>query len=166
MTYFPRLCEVIYELLWILQKIVACYLPDDVICDIAIYADDTNLIYETLWTGTIRGLLTSMLEKLYWFRLPGLITLVLLIRRWMGLLLRKNHLFRCWDWPSLQIWIVALILIIAKIDSKKIGTLIRSMKLLSSGVVLYLYKSTIYSCFEHYCHLWAGTPSLELTDTY
>ena len=46
-------------------------LPDDVICDIAIYADDIiyaesnnlswllnlNLIYETLWTGTGSGLL-------------------------------------------------------------------------------------------------------------
>ena len=53
--------------------------PDDVICDIAIYADDTtlyskrdqasnfnwllnlNLINETLWTGARRGLLISML---------------------------------------------------------------------------------------------------------
>ena len=62
-------------------------LPDDVICDIAIYADDTtlyflsvirhlicgnkfnrllnlNLIYKTLWTGAERGLLISMLGKL------------------------------------------------------------------------------------------------------
>ena len=63
-------------------------LPDDVICNIAIYADDTtlysncdrhlicgnnlnwllnlNLIYETLWTGAGSGLLISMLEKLIW----------------------------------------------------------------------------------------------------
>ena len=61
-------------------------LPDDVICNIGIYADDTtfyskcdqasicgnilnwllnlNLTYETLWTGTGSGLLISMLEKL------------------------------------------------------------------------------------------------------
>ena len=60
--------------------------PDDVICDTAIYPDDTtlyssvmrhmicgnnlnwflnlNLIYETLWTWTKRGLLISMLGKL------------------------------------------------------------------------------------------------------
>ena len=60
--------------------------PDDAICDIAIYADDTtlyskcdqalicgnnlnwllnlNLIYETLWTGVKSGLLISVLEKL------------------------------------------------------------------------------------------------------
>ena len=76
-------------------------LPDDVICDIAMYADDTalyssvirhlicgnnlnwllnlNLIYETLWTGTGSGLLISVLEKLSWFRLTGRKTLVLLI---------------------------------------------------------------------------------------
>ena len=76
-------------------------LPDDVICDIAIYADDTticskcdqasdlwqqleltselNLIYETLWTGARSGLLISMLGKLSWFHLTSLMTLVLLM---------------------------------------------------------------------------------------
>ena len=38
-----------------------------------------NLIYQTLWTGPGSGLLISMLEKLNWFRLTGLITLVLLM---------------------------------------------------------------------------------------
>ena len=33
-----------------------------------------NLIYETLWTGAGSGLLISMLEKLNWFCLTGLIT--------------------------------------------------------------------------------------------
>ena len=59
-----------------------------------------NLIYETLWTGVRSGLLISMLGKLSWFCLTGLITLVLLMWKWMGLL-RKNHLLRCWGWPSL-----------------------------------------------------------------
>ena len=76
-------------------------LPDDVICNIAIYADDTTLyskcdqasdlgkqlklaselelIYETLWTGAGNDLLISMLEKLNWFCLNDLITLVLLM---------------------------------------------------------------------------------------
>ena len=76
-------------------------LPDDVICDIAIYADDTtlyskcdrhricgnnlnwllnlNLIYKTRWTGVRSGLLISMLGKLSWFCLTGLITMVLLM---------------------------------------------------------------------------------------
>ena len=75
-------------------------LPDD-ICDMAVYADDTTpyskcdqvsdlrqqleLASEnesdlrTLWTGAGSGLLISMLEKLNWFLLSGLITLVLLM---------------------------------------------------------------------------------------
>ena len=76
-------------------------LPNDVICDIAIYADDItlyskcdqesdrwqqlewllnlNLIYKTLWTEARSGLLISMLGKLNWFPLTGLMTLVLLL---------------------------------------------------------------------------------------
>ena len=38
-----------------------------------------NLIYKTLWTGVRSGLLISILEKLSWFRLTGLRTMVLLI---------------------------------------------------------------------------------------
>ena len=37
-----------------------------------------NLIYETLWTGALSGLLIPMLGKLSWFRLTDLIKLVLL----------------------------------------------------------------------------------------
>ena len=74
-------------------------LPDDVICDIAIYVDDTtlyskcdqasgnnlnwllnlNLIYETVWTGVRSGLLISLLGKLNWFHLTSLLTMVLLM---------------------------------------------------------------------------------------
>ena len=55
---------------------------------------------------------------------------------------------------------------IAKTASKKIGTLIHSMKFLSPEVALYLYKSTICPCMEYCCHLWAGAPSycLDLLD--
>ena len=38
-----------------------------------------NLIHETQWTGVRSGLLISMLGKLSWFRLTGLITMVLLM---------------------------------------------------------------------------------------
>ena len=63
------------------------------------------------------------------------------------------------DWGS-------SIVSIAKIASKKIGALIRSMKFLSPEVALYLYKSTIRPCMEYCCHVWAGAPScyLELLD--
>ena len=56
------------------------------------------------------------------------------------------------DWGS-------YIISIAKTASKKIGALIRSMKLLSPEVALYLYKSTIHPCMEYCCHIWAGAPS-------
>ena len=38
----------------------------------------------------------------------SLITMVLLIWRGMGLFLRKNHLLRCWGWPSVLNWIGVL----------------------------------------------------------
>ena len=55
---------------------------------------------------------------------------------------------------------------IAKTASKKIGTLVRSLKFLSPGVALYLCKSTIRTYMECCCHVWAGAPScyLELLD--
>ena len=44
-----------------------------------IYLLNLNLICETLWTGARSSLLISMLEKLNWFHLTGLITMVLLM---------------------------------------------------------------------------------------
>ena len=59
------------------------------------------------------------------------------------------------DWGS-------YIISIAKTASKKIGTLVCSVKFLSPEVALYLYKSTICPCMEYCCHVWAGAPSLYL----
>ena len=59
------------------------------------------------------------------------------------------------DWDS-------YIISIAKTASKKIGTLIRSLKFLSPEVALYLYKSTIRPCIEYCCHVWAGASSCYL----
>ena len=63
------------------------------------------------------------------------------------------------DWGS-------YIISITKFTSKKIGALFRSIKFLSPEGALYLYKSTIQSSMEYYCHVWAGAPScyLELLD--
>ena len=60
-----------------------------------------NLIYKTLWTGVRNDLLISILGKLCYFHLTSLTKMVLLMWKWMSLLLRKNHLLRCWGWPSL-----------------------------------------------------------------
>ena len=63
------------------------------------------------------------------------------------------------DWSSFFISI-------AKTASKKIVALICSMKFLSPEVALCLCKSTIHSCMEYCCYIWAGAPScyLELLD--
>ena len=63
------------------------------------------------------------------------------------------------DWGSYIISIV-------KTASKKIGALIRSMKLLSPEVALYFYKSTILPCMEYCCHIWAGAPNCYLELLY
>ena len=47
------------------------------------------------------------------------------------------------------------IISIAKIGSKKVGALIRSMKFLSLEIALYCFKSTIRPCMECCCHVWA-----------
>ena len=48
---------------------------------------------------------------------------------------------------------------IAKNASNIIRALIRSIKLLSPEIALYLYKSTIQSCMEYCFHVWPGAPS-------
>ena len=59
------------------------------------------------------------------------------------------------DWHSYIISIV-------KSASKKIVALIDSIKFLSPGVALYLYKSTIKPYMEYCCHAWTGAPSCYL----
>ena len=54
------------------------------------------------------------------------------------------------------------IISIAKTASRKIGALICSMKFLSHEAALYLYKSTIHTCMEYCCDVWAGAPSCYL----
>ena len=76
-------------------------LPDDVICNIAIYADDTTLYSKCDWASDLwqqlelafelesdlseteagSGLLISMLENFNWFRMIDLITLVMVLYR-------------------------------------------------------------------------------------
>ena len=80
-----------------------------------------NLIYKTLWTRAGSVLLISILEKLNWFHLTGLITLVLLMGKWMGLSRRKNNLLRCWGWLSLLNWIGGFTLFLfLRLSSRKL----------------------------------------------
>ena len=170
-------------------------LLDNGICNIAIYADDTTLYskYDQASDLTQQLGLASELEydlvqdisdrhrkRLVnfnarrcfkcWFQcfLTGLITIVLLMWKWMSLFLRKNQLLRYWgflsfssklDWGS-------CIVSLAKTVFKKIRTLNHSLKFLSHEVILYLYISTIQPFMEYCCHVWAGAPGwyLEMFD--
>ena len=100
-----------------------------------------------------------MLGKLNWFRLTGLITMVLLIcemdgsviaekpaggKTLMRLIFKGLTFSTKLDWGS-----------IAKTSFKKTGALICSMKFLSLEVALYLYKSTIRLCMKCFYHVWA-----------
>ena len=83
----------------------------------------------------------SMLEKQNWFRFTDLITLVLLMGKWMGLsVLGEKSSFKMLgltfssklDWGS-------YIITIAKTASKKIEVLIRSMKFLYPEFALCIF---------------------------
>ena len=108
------------------------------------------------WTGAGSSFLISMLEKLNWFRLTGLLTLVLLMWKWMGLFFRKNHSLRCWGWLSLLNWIGALTLsLLLKLPPRKL----ESWFVLWSFFLLMLLRISISL---PYTHVWnaAVTPGL------
>ena len=164
MTFLMMLSVILQSMLMILLSILGVI--GHLICGNNLnWLLNLNLIYETQWTGVRSSLLISMLGKLSWFRLTGLITMVLLMSN--GSILEEKSSFKILgltfssklDWSS-------YIISIAKTASKKIGALIHSMKFLSPEVALYLYKSTILPCMEYCCHVWAGAPScyLDLLD--
>ena len=164
-------------------------LPDDVISNITIYADDTTLYSKCdqasdLWQQLelVSELQSDLRDTVDWGRKwlvdlsAGKTQLVLFDQskntgaidvKMDGSVLEEKTSFKMLvlnfssklDWGS---YIVSIV----KTASKKIGTLIRSMKFLSPEVALYFYKSTIQPCMEYCCHVWAGAPSccLEFVD--
>ena len=165
------------------------HLPDYVICDIAIYADNTTLYSKCdqasdLWQQLelASELVSDLQDTVDWGQKcfvdfnVGKTQLVSFDRsnnngsidvKMDGSVLEGKSLFEMLgltfssklDWGS-------YIISFAKTTSMKIGALVRSMKFLSPEVALYLYKSTISPCMEYCCHVWAGAPScyLELLD--
>ena len=80
-----------------------------------------------------------------------------------GSVLEENSSFKMRGLTfSSELDLGSYIISIAKTTSRKIEALIRSMKVFSSEVALYLYKSTIRPCMEYCCHVWAGAPSCYL----
>ena len=164
-------------------------LPEDVICNIAIYADDTTLyskchqVSDCLQQLELPSELESDLrDTVDWNKKwlvdfnAGKTQAVSFDRsnnnssidvKMDGSILEERSSFKMLeltfssklDWGS-------YIISVAKTASKKIEGLIRSMKFLSPEIALYLYKSIIRPCMEYYCHVWAGAPScyLELLD--
>ena len=164
-------------------------LPHDVICDIAIYADDTTLyskcdrasdVWQELELASelesdLRGTVDWVKKWLVDFS-AGKTQLVSFGRsnnngsidvKMGGSILEQKSSFKMLGLTfSSKLHWGSYIISIAKTASKKIGALIRSMKFLSPEVALYLYISTIRPCMEHCCHVWAGAPScfLDLLD--
>ena len=164
-------------------------LPDDVICDIGIYADDTTLyskcdLASDLWQQLelVSDFESDLRDTVDWGKKwlvdfnAGKTQLVSFDQsnnngaidvKMAGSILEEKSSIKMLgltfssklDWGS-------YIISIAKTASKKIGALICSMKFLSSKVALYLYKFTICSFMEYCCHVWAGAPScyLDLLD--
>ena len=149
-------------------------LPDNVICDNAICADDTTLSSKCdqafdLWqqlelTSELESYLRDTVEwgkkclvdfnvgktqlvSFGWSNNKGFID-----GKMNGSALEEKLSFKMLgltfsfklDWGS-------YIISITKTASRKIGALIRSTNFLSDEVALYLYKSTIRPCMEHCC---------------
>ena len=78
MTFLMMLFVILVSMLMILLSILSVI--RHLICGNNLnWLLNLNLIYKTLWTGTRSGLLISIVGKLNWFRLTGLMTLVLLM---------------------------------------------------------------------------------------
>ena len=91
------------------------------------------------------------------FCLTGLITLVQLTWKLIGLFLRKNHILRCWGCLSPLNWIGTLTYIsIAKTACKKIG----------SSIVPWSFFLLIFLCFSinlpNMLSVWVDAPSCYL----
>ena len=137
-------------------------LPNDVICNIAIYADDTTLYFKCdqvsdLWQQLelASELESDLRDTVDRSNNNGSIDV-----KMDGFVLEEKSSFKMLgltfssklDWDS-------YIISIAKTASKKIGSLIRSMNFFSPEAALYLYKSTIRLYMEQCCHVWTGAPS-------
>ena len=135
-------------------------LPDDVICDIAIYADDTTL--DTVDWGK-KWLVNFNPRKTQLVSFDRSNNNGSIDVKMDGSTLEEKSSFKMLGLTfSSKLGWGSYIISIAKTASKKIGALIRSTKFLSPDVVLYLYKSTIHPCMEYCCHVWVGAPSCYL----
>ena len=120
MTFLKMLSVILLSMLMILLSILSA-IRHPICSNNLNWLLNLNLIYEALRTWVRSALLISVLANLSWLRLTGLITMVLLLWKWMDLFLRKNYPLRCWRWPSLLNWIGALTLpLLLKLPPRKL----------------------------------------------
>ena len=87
--------------------------------------------------------------KINWFRLSCQIVLVLLMWKWVGLFLRKNHLLRSCSWLSLLNWTGALTLpLLLKLPPRKLELWL----ILWSFFLLRLLCISINLSYGHTCN--------------
>ena len=155
-------------------------LPDELICKLVIYADDTTL-YSCLdgkaETEEQRLALSQSLEsdlsrisdwgKKWQVTLNSEKTKVLSANRYVNPEATPISMSGTTLEESSSIRLVGLTLSkdltwneyissIAKKASMKVGSLYRARRCLSPEVILHLYKSLIRPCMEYCCHIWAG----------
>ena len=160
-------------------------LPDDVICDIAIYTDDTTLYFKCdqasdLWQQRelVSELESDLQDTVDWGKNwlvdfnTGKTQMVSFDQsnntgfidvKMDGSVLEERSSFKMLEltFSSKLDW-ASYIISVAKTAFKKIRVLIHSMKFLSSEVVLCLYKSTICPCMKYCCQVWASAPGYYL----
>ena len=164
-------------------------LPDNVICNIAIYANGTTLYSKSDQVSDLLQQSELVSELVFnlrvtvdwgkkWFvdfsagktqlvSLDHTINTGAIDVKMDGFVLEEKLYFNALRLTCSSKWDCgSYIISFAKSASKKIGALIFSMKFLSSEVALYLYKSTIRPCMEYCYHTCPGVPSyyLELFD--
>ena len=120
MTFVMMLSVILLSVLMILLSTLSLIRHSDLWKYLELAAQLESDLRDTVdWAGN--NLLILMLEKLSRFCFTGLITLVLLMWKWMGLVLRKNHIFRFWVWLFVLNWIGALTLcLLLKLPPKKL----------------------------------------------
>ena len=155
-------------------------LPDRLICDLVIYADDTTLyssLDEKANSEEQRLALAKSLESdlsrisdwgnEWQISLNSEKTKVLSTNRYVNPKATPIFMSGTALEESSSIRLVGLTLSkdltwneyissIAKKASMKVGSLYRARRCLSPEVILHLYKSLIRPCMEYCCHIWAG----------
>ena len=142
-------------------------LPDEVLSRIGIYADDTTLYFSLgksyffrRWNQLVNlRLVTFNATKTELLSFNCHKELLLAPAEMNGIELPEENSFRLlgltftrsMDWkPYIQC--------IAKAASRKVGSIYRAQRFLTTESILYLYKSTIRPSMVYCSHIWGGAP--------